>query len=118
MTDGVYFMHKALTGPSKKILVEGANAALLDIDFGESGSCMDARPLSQHSLLLPEVSVHRDVPLCDVFQLHRGRSVHRTRCSPVTRRQSVRRREGVHHSGRRWRLPHGAGQREFEQSPK
>lgn len=36
VTDGVYFMHKALTGPSKKILVEGANAALLDIDFGES----------------------------------------------------------------------------------
>lgn len=35
VTDGVYFMHKALTGPSKKILVEGANAALLDIDFGE-----------------------------------------------------------------------------------
>ena len=28
-------MHQALTGPSKKILVEGANAALLDIDFGE-----------------------------------------------------------------------------------
>ncbi|XP_063059789.1 adenylosuccinate synthase, like [Engraulis encrasicolus] len=34
VTDGVYFMHKALTGVSKKILVEGANAALLDIDFG------------------------------------------------------------------------------------
>uniref|UniRef100_A0A673BA46 Adenylosuccinate synthetase n=2 Tax=Sphaeramia orbicularis TaxID=375764 RepID=A0A673BA46_9TELE len=34
VTDGVYFMHKALTGPSKRILVEGANAALLDIDFG------------------------------------------------------------------------------------
>ncbi|KAL7844484.1 hypothetical protein SRHO_G00230230 [Serrasalmus rhombeus] len=34
VTDGVYFMHKGLTGPSKKILVEGANAALLDIDFG------------------------------------------------------------------------------------
>ncbi|KAM6911338.1 adenylosuccinate synthase, like isoform 2-T2 [Lycodopsis pacificus] len=34
VTDGVYFMHKALNGPSKKILVEGANAALLDIDFG------------------------------------------------------------------------------------
>lgn len=34
VTDGVYFMHKALSGPSKKILVEGANAALLDIDFG------------------------------------------------------------------------------------
>uniref|UniRef100_A0A8D2J312 Adenylosuccinate synthetase n=1 Tax=Varanus komodoensis TaxID=61221 RepID=A0A8D2J312_VARKO len=32
--DGVYFMYKALHGPPKKILVEGANAALLDIDFG------------------------------------------------------------------------------------
>jgi len=31
-------MHKALTGPSKKILVEGANAALLDIDFGMNGN--------------------------------------------------------------------------------
>lgn len=34
--DGVYFMYEALHGPPKKILVEGANAALLDIDFGES----------------------------------------------------------------------------------
>ncbi|KAL8184268.1 UNVERIFIED_CONTAM: hypothetical protein K2H54_011278 [Gekko kuhli] len=32
--DGVYFMYQALHGPAKKILVEGANAALLDIDFG------------------------------------------------------------------------------------
>ncbi|XP_072906586.1 adenylosuccinate synthetase isozyme 2 isoform X1 [Hemitrygon akajei] len=32
--DGVYFMYKALHGPEKKVLVEGANAALLDIDFG------------------------------------------------------------------------------------
>uniref|UniRef100_A0A8D0GVW2 Adenylosuccinate synthetase isozyme 2 n=1 Tax=Sphenodon punctatus TaxID=8508 RepID=A0A8D0GVW2_SPHPU len=32
--DGVYFMYDALHGPPKKILVEGANAALLDIDFG------------------------------------------------------------------------------------
>ena len=35
MTDGVYFMNTALNGPNKKILVEGANATLLDIDFGE-----------------------------------------------------------------------------------
>lgn len=34
--DGVYFMYEALHGPPKKILVEGANAALLDIDFGVS----------------------------------------------------------------------------------
>uniref|UniRef100_H3BDJ1 Adenylosuccinate synthetase n=1 Tax=Latimeria chalumnae TaxID=7897 RepID=H3BDJ1_LATCH len=32
--DGVYFMNKALTGPPQNILVEGANASLLDIDFG------------------------------------------------------------------------------------
>lgn len=32
--DGVHFMFEALHGPAKKILVEGANAALLDIDFG------------------------------------------------------------------------------------
>lgn len=32
--DGVYFMYEALHGPPRKVLVEGANAALLDIDFG------------------------------------------------------------------------------------
>ncbi|KAK3538052.1 hypothetical protein QTP70_027406 [Hemibagrus guttatus] len=32
--DGVYFMYDAIHGTLKKILVEGANAALLDIDFG------------------------------------------------------------------------------------
>uniref|UniRef100_A0A2K5S583 Adenylosuccinate synthetase n=1 Tax=Cebus imitator TaxID=2715852 RepID=A0A2K5S583_CEBIM len=32
--DGVYFLYKALHGPPKKLLVEGANAALLDSDFG------------------------------------------------------------------------------------
>uniref|UniRef100_A0A8B9HR95 Adenylosuccinate synthetase n=1 Tax=Astyanax mexicanus TaxID=7994 RepID=A0A8B9HR95_ASTMX len=32
--DGVFFMYEALHGPPKTILVEGANAALLDIDFG------------------------------------------------------------------------------------
>uniref|UniRef100_A0A3B4AB53 Adenylosuccinate synthetase n=1 Tax=Periophthalmus magnuspinnatus TaxID=409849 RepID=A0A3B4AB53_9GOBI len=31
--DGVYYMYEALHGSPKKILVEGANAALLDIDF-------------------------------------------------------------------------------------
>ena len=33
--DGVHFMYEALHGPPKNILVEGANAALLDIDFGQ-----------------------------------------------------------------------------------
>ena len=34
--DGVYYMYEALHGAPKKILVEGANAALLDIDFGKA----------------------------------------------------------------------------------
>ena len=34
--DGVYYMYEAIHGSQKKILVEGANAALLDIDFGTS----------------------------------------------------------------------------------
>uniref|UniRef100_A0A7N6F936 Adenylosuccinate synthetase n=1 Tax=Anabas testudineus TaxID=64144 RepID=A0A7N6F936_ANATE len=34
LQDGVHYMYEALHGPPKKILVEGANAALLDIDFG------------------------------------------------------------------------------------
>ena len=33
--DSVTFMHKALQDPAKEILVEGANATMLDIDFGE-----------------------------------------------------------------------------------
>lgn len=33
--DGVHYMYEALHGSPKKILVEGANAALLDIDFGQ-----------------------------------------------------------------------------------
>uniref|UniRef100_A0A7N6B2Z5 Adenylosuccinate synthetase n=1 Tax=Anabas testudineus TaxID=64144 RepID=A0A7N6B2Z5_ANATE len=33
-SNGVYYMYEALHGAPKKILVEGANAALLDIDFG------------------------------------------------------------------------------------
>lgn len=38
--DGVYYMYEALHGPPKKILVEGANAALLDIDFGRDTTLM------------------------------------------------------------------------------
>lgn len=42
--DGVYFMYEALHGAPKKILVEGANAALLDIDFGASRGAGPCRP--------------------------------------------------------------------------
>ena len=35
VVDTVTFMNKQLKDPSRKILVEGANALMLDIDFGE-----------------------------------------------------------------------------------
>lgn len=39
VTDTVVYMHNALkSSPSKNVLVEGANGALLDIDFGISSS--------------------------------------------------------------------------------
>lgn len=42
--DGVYFMYEALHGSPKKILVEGANAALLDIDFGKLNFKLNLTP--------------------------------------------------------------------------
>lgn len=34
VVDTVFFMHKALQDKANNILVEGANALMLDIDFG------------------------------------------------------------------------------------
>lgn len=34
IVDSVDFMHKMLHDPSKRIITEGANATMLDIDFG------------------------------------------------------------------------------------
>ncbi|XP_038072076.1 adenylosuccinate synthetase isozyme 1 A-like [Patiria miniata] len=34
VVDTVYFMYKSLQDPTKKVVVEGANATMLDIDFG------------------------------------------------------------------------------------
>ena len=34
IVDSVDFMHKMLQDPSKRIITEGANATMLDIDFG------------------------------------------------------------------------------------
>ncbi len=36
VVDTAHLLNEQLADPSKKILVEGANAFLLDIDFGES----------------------------------------------------------------------------------
>lgn len=50
--DGVHFMFEALHGPPKKILVEGANAALLDIDFGKSSVVIIIRILFLLTLIV------------------------------------------------------------------
>lgn len=53
--DGVHYMYEALHGPPKKILVEGANAALLDIDFGQYitlRACVSMCTKIKHALLL------------------------------------------------------------------
>ena len=34
IVDSVEFMHDAMHDPSKRIITEGANAAMLDVDFG------------------------------------------------------------------------------------
>ena len=35
VVDSVTYLNKALSDPKQNILVEGANAAMLDIDFGQ-----------------------------------------------------------------------------------
>lgn len=51
--DGVHYMYEALHGPPKKILVEGANAALLDIDFGQYITVCACVGVHVHCRLVP-----------------------------------------------------------------
>lgn len=54
--DGVHYMYEALHGPPKKILVEGANAALLDIDFGQCMSvCECSCTAVKHTILFLKI---------------------------------------------------------------
>lgn len=112
VTDGVYFMHKALTGPSKKILVEGANAALLDIDFGEH--CWVCGINYEDGWMffllgLTDISLLRHISFRDVFQLHCGRSVHWPRRASIICWPSIRCCQSIHHPGGRWCFPNRAG---------
>lgn len=53
----------------------------------------------------------RDVPVCDLVQLHSGRRVHRSGNAPSERRGGLRGRQGVHDQSRHRGVPHGAEQR-------
>lgn len=78
--DAVYYMYESLHGPPKKILVEGANAALLDIDFGRA-------LLKAFTAFFGMVLLHfiksclffRYISFCDIIKLHCGRGVHGSR---------------------------------------
>ena len=55
---------------------------------------------------------HRDLPLCDVLQLHGGRRVHWPGHPAPEHRRGLRRGQGLHHTRGHRRLPHRADQRE------
>lgn len=52
----------------------------------------------------------RDLPLCDIIQLHGGRRVHGAGHPPSEHRRRLRRGEGLHHTRGHRRLPHRADQ--------
>lgn len=61
--DGVHYMYEALHGPPKKILVEGANAALLDIDFGQYITVCTCVSILVHCSEA-HLTVNKPSPLC------------------------------------------------------
>ena len=79
--DTVLAVNQAV-GEGLKVLVEGANAAMLDIDFGGSTSFIDASSwiLTTGLSLCPLPWGHnfRYLSICDIVNLHSWRSVHGT----------------------------------------
>lgn len=74
--DTVFFLHQAIQ-EQKKVIVEGANATMLDIDFG-------IITFFSHSTVLANfLSFPRDIPICDLLQLYSGRGLHGTGDSPA-----------------------------------
>lgn len=67
--DTVWYLHHAIQD-QKKIIVEGANATMLDIDFGTHTSILTALS-SQISL-----SSNRYISICHILQLHSGWSLY------------------------------------------
>ena len=53
----------------------------------------------------------RDVPVCDIVQLHGWRGLHRSRHAASKRWGGLRGRQGVHHQSRHWSFPLRAEQR-------
>lgn len=100
-------MYDAIHGPLKKILVEGANAALLDIDFGtdipEKYFCMYITVT--HTALSKGLCVlSRNLSICNIIQLHRWWCVHWPWYSSSEYWRCVWGIKSVHHQSWHWGL--------------
>lgn len=114
--DTVSFLHGSLR-EGKSVLVEGANAAMLDIDFGTSSSSRTPwePPDSVVDLRLSVVNrstpsspkSRRNLPVRDQQQLQHRWSADRTGAAPANHRRGHRCGEGVHDPSRRWTVPDG-----------
>lgn len=74
--DGVYYMYEALHGTPKNILVEGANAALLDIDFGTVEHSEWRQVAGAIESQWHEILFSRHISIRDILKLHCGRGLH------------------------------------------
>lgn len=76
--DTVWYLHHAIQD-QKKIIVEGANATMLDIDFGTHTSILAALS-SQNTHTFCST---RYLSICHIIQLHSGWSLYWFRDSPT-----------------------------------
>jgi hypothetical protein len=94
----------------KTVLVEGANAAMLDIDFGNSKFTffffLDTCNLK---VLFP-----RNLSLCYLIKLQCRRCLHGAWSTSVTYWRCIRCSESLHNTRRRWSFPHGTIKRNKE----
>ena len=106
IADTVYLVNRAIAD-GKRVLVEGANAVMLDLDFGTASPCTAGgsafASLAMRPWLVRAWGAHRHVPVCDVVVGVGRRCVHRPGHPPARHRRGLRRRQGIHDS--RWRRP-------------
>ena len=96
IVDSVTLIHEDISR-GYKVLVEGANAALLDIDFG-------TYPFAPRSRLSLPSRASREPG--DVLEHHGGQRLHRSGGAAQADRHGDRCGQGLYHARRPWALPH------------
>ena len=99
--DTVAYLNQHILDGSKRILVEGANATMLDIDFGTLSS----------SLLTHRTDLFRNVPVRDIVELQHWRRLHRPWTGAEIHRRDLRSCESVYDTCWRWGVSNGAEER-------